>query len=151
MARRHELEDQHYDRIKHLLPENGRRGGQWRDHRQVLNGMFYRLNTGCPWRDLPERYGPWKTVHERFSRWSEDGTLLAIAQVLLIELDNASLIDWSLWSIDGSYVRATRAAAGARGDSVEKKAASLWITDWDAAEVVLAASCTSSPTATGSR
>ncbi|SNT63023.1 Putative transposase of IS4/5 family [Actinomadura meyerae] len=31
--------------------------------------MLWRLRTGAPWRDLPERYGPWQTVYERFARW----------------------------------------------------------------------------------
>ena len=142
MGRRHELTDEQFSRIQATLPVNGKRGGQWKNHRQVLNGMFWRLNTGCPWRDIPERYGPASTVHGRFSRWSEDGTLAAIAQTLLVDLDNDGRIDWGLWNIDGSYVRASRAAAGARHDSVQKKAMSLWITDSDAAAVVLAASCT---------
>jgi hypothetical protein len=38
-------------------------GARWRDHRQVLNGILWKLLTGAPWRDLPERYGPWKTAH----------------------------------------------------------------------------------------
>jgi transposase len=44
-----------------LLPRNQRRGGRWRDHRTVVNGILWKLRTGAPWRDLPERYGPWKT------------------------------------------------------------------------------------------
>ncbi|MFD7541338.1 transposase [Streptomyces sp. NPDC059819] len=50
------------------------RGRPWRDHRQVVNGVLWRLRTGAPWRDLPERYGPWQTVYERFARWEADGT-----------------------------------------------------------------------------
>jgi len=42
-----------------LLPRNQRRGGRWRDHRTVVNGILWKLRTGAPWRDLPERYGPW--------------------------------------------------------------------------------------------
>jgi hypothetical protein len=37
-----------------LLPENGRRGKQWRDHRDIANGILWRLRTRVPWRDLPE-------------------------------------------------------------------------------------------------
>jgi transposase len=36
-----------------------------RDHRQVINGILWKLRTGAPWEDLPEWYGPWKTCHER--------------------------------------------------------------------------------------
>jgi transposase len=40
-----------------LLP-NTPRGVPRQDDRRVLNGIFYVLRTGSPWRDLPERYGP---------------------------------------------------------------------------------------------
>ena len=35
------------------------------DDRHVVNGIFYILRTGSPWRDLPERYGPYTTVYNR--------------------------------------------------------------------------------------
>ena len=44
-----------------LLPACGQRGGQWRDHRQVISGIRWRLRVGAPWRDVPARYGPWQT------------------------------------------------------------------------------------------
>ena len=40
----------------------------------MVNGVLFRVRTGVPWRDLPERYGSWKTVYERHRRWSADGT-----------------------------------------------------------------------------
>jgi len=110
--RRHELGEEQYQAIVHLLPENGERGGQWGDHHRVLNGLFWRLRTGCPWRDIPERYGPWSTVYDRFCRWSRDGTLDRILEALQVRLDEAGRIDWELFCIDGSSVRASRAAAG---------------------------------------
>jgi transposase len=36
-----------------------------------LNGILFRVRTGIPWRDLPERYGPWQTVYKRFARWPD--------------------------------------------------------------------------------
>ena len=67
--RRHELSDAQWELIADLMPRAGRRGGgRWRDHRQVVNGLMWKLATGAQWRDLPERYGPWQTVYERFSR-----------------------------------------------------------------------------------
>jgi transposase len=41
-----------------LLPANARRGKPWRDHRQVLGGILWKLHTARPWRDVPTRYGP---------------------------------------------------------------------------------------------
>jgi len=111
--RRHELTDEQWAKIKDLCPSNGERGERWSDHRTILNGMFGRLRTGAPWRDIPERYGPWKTVYARFHRYRREGMLDRIMETLQVRLDAAGLIDWDLWCVDGSNVRATRAAAGA--------------------------------------
>ena len=100
-----------------LLPANGRPGGQWANHRQVVNGIVWKLATGVPWRDLPERYGPWQTCYERFRRWQADGTwqrLLAHAQT---KSDAVGEVDWEV-VVDATIVRAHQHAAGARkGDS----------------------------------
>lgn len=53
-GRRYELADDGWGRIAPLLPRQ-RRGGRWGDHRTVLNGMFWVLNSGAQWRDMPER------------------------------------------------------------------------------------------------
>jgi transposase len=58
VAGRGELIDEVWERIRPLLPGNGRGGRKWRDHRTVVNGIFWRLRTGAPWRDVPKRYGP---------------------------------------------------------------------------------------------
>jgi transposase len=72
------------------------------------------LHTGAPWRDLPrDTYGPWQTVYERFNRWSKDGTWGRLLEALHVRLDADGKIDWGLFCIDGSSVRASRAAAGA--------------------------------------
>lgn len=43
------------------------------DGRRVLNGIFWRLRTGAPWADIPERYGPHATCSNRFVRWRKAG------------------------------------------------------------------------------
>jgi len=83
MVKRGEIIDQAWHQIEPLLPKYGQSGGQWRDHRTVINAILWKLRTGSPWRDLPERYGPWQTCFDRFNRWRRDGTwdrLLAHAQ-----------------------------------------------------------------------
>jgi transposase len=64
-------------------------------HRQVVNGILWKLRTGAPWRDLPEqRYGPWQTCYDRFVRWRRDGTwerLLADAQT---KSDAVGEVEW---------------------------------------------------------
>jgi transposase len=56
-----ELTDHAFTGVQRLLPANSRRGKPWRDHRQVLGGILWKLHTGRPWRDVPERFGPWQT------------------------------------------------------------------------------------------
>jgi transposase len=112
--RRHEVSDQEWELLKELLPPRKRPGRPPTDARKMLNGMLWILNTGAPWRDLPERYGPWRTVYDRFNLWSRDGTLDRMLAKLQLRLDAKGLIDWDLFCIDGSVVRASRAAAGAR-------------------------------------
>ena len=58
MVGRGEVTDTAWTTLEPLRPTNGGRGQQWRDHRQVLNGILWKLRTGAPWRDLPDRYGP---------------------------------------------------------------------------------------------
>ena len=111
---RHELSDAEWQIVEPLLPGKPERGRIRRNDRQVINGMFYVLRTGCPWRDVPRKYGPWKTVFNRFNRWRAAGVIDAIAEALLKELDARGEIDWDLWCVDGSNVRAARCAANGR-------------------------------------
>ena len=71
MARGH-LTDREWALIGPLLPsERGRWARPSGDSRRFLNGMLYVLRTGCPWRDMHERYGKWNSVYVRFRRWAE--------------------------------------------------------------------------------
>jgi transposase len=51
---RHDLTDEEWERLRVFLPADPRQSGRWRDHRTVINGIFFRARAGCPWRDLPE-------------------------------------------------------------------------------------------------
>ena len=64
MVGRGELTDAAWAWIAPLLPANGRRGKQWRDHRTVINAILWKLRIGAPWRD-----GPWRTAYDWFVRW----------------------------------------------------------------------------------
>jgi len=114
---RYELTDTQWDQLAVFFPDcdhSGGPGAPWQDHRRMVNGILWHLHTGAPWPDLPERYGPWKTVYDRFQRWRRDGTWAKILDALLLRLDKAGLIDRDLWLVDGSVIRASRAAAGAK-------------------------------------
>ncbi|MBU3868302.1 IS5 family transposase [Streptomyces sp. 4503] len=112
MACRDDLIDEQWALIEPFLTSSGR-GGQWRDHRQVVNGILRQLRTGGLWRDVPERYGPWKTLHERLRRWTADGTWGRILTHVQTGQADAGELEW-VFSIDSSVVRAHQHAAGAR-------------------------------------
>jgi transposase len=120
-VRRYELSDEAFALVRDLLPVNGRRGGQWHDHRVALNGIFWILHSGAQWRELPERYGPWQTVYWRYHRWRKDGTIDRMLARLHLALDAAGRIDVELWCIDATQIRASRAAAGARRTAGKKR------------------------------
>lgn len=126
-GKRYELTDDGWERIAPLLPLQ-KRGGKWAEHRTVLNGMFWVLNSGAPWRDMPERYGEWETVYGRYRRWTREGLFDRILHSLHVTLDDQGRIDWSVFDVDGTNIRAHRSAAGA-----SKKAgpASPPTTPWD--------------------
>ena len=138
--RRYELTDEQYEMIRDLLPTNGKRGGQWNDHRTTLNGMFWILHSGAQWREMPERYGKWKSVYDRFNLWRKDGTIDQMLKRLQMRLDKDGYIDWDLWCIDGTNVRASRSAAGA-GESKTTRT-SRKTTRWAARAAAGAASST---------
>ena len=138
--RRYELTDEQWELLKDSFPSNnGQRGRQWRDHRIILNAVLWILRTGAPWRDLPERYGPWQTVYGRFQRWRREGLFDRILEQLQIRLDADGGIDWDLWCVDGSSIRASRAAAGGGKKGATK---SQKTTLWAAREADSGASCT---------
>ena len=110
---RGEVTDKAWARIEPLLPTGSGPGRRWRDHRQVLNAILWKLRTGAPWRDLPERYGPWKTAHERLRLWTADGTWQKILDEVIVKDDSVGEVEWVI-SVDSSVVGAHQHAAGAR-------------------------------------
>jgi hypothetical protein len=54
---RSDMSDLEWAFIKCVLP-NKSRGVKRVDDRRLINGIFYALRVGCPWRDLPSQYGP---------------------------------------------------------------------------------------------
>jgi transposase len=104
---RFDLTDEEWAVIEPHFPKRDR-GPARVDDRKILNGIFYILRTGAPWRDLPERYGPRTTVYNRYARWSQRGIWKAIFDALARERKD------SLIFIDSSIVKAHRAAAGSK-------------------------------------
>ena len=77
--------------------------------RKMVEGMFYRLRTGLPWRDLPEYFGSWNAIYKKFNNWSAKGIWRKVLNFLVDDPD----LEWGF--MDGSYVRAHQHSAGASG------------------------------------
>ena len=149
---RHQLTDEQWSIVEPLIPKkHARTGRPPAEVRRMLDGIMWILRTGAPWRDLPERFGPYQTVYDYYSHWRHDGVFDRVLQALQIRLDREGKIDWDLWCIDGSSVRAARCAAGAGKKVAGGTRTSRPTTRWAAAAADSGASSTWSLTATALR
>jgi transposase len=106
--RRHELTDEEWERVAHLVPRGAGRpstGG----NRNFVNAVIWIAKTGAPWRDLPERYGPWKTIYNRFRRWSQKQIWEDIFREVAEHYEDVAGM------IDATIVRAHQDASGGAG------------------------------------
>lgn len=90
-----------------------KRGGRWRDHRQVIDAISWKCQTGLQWVHLPGEHGSWKGVYTRLRNWAIDGTWERVFTALLAQADAEDDLDWVV-SVDSTTVRAHQNAAGAR-------------------------------------
>src|SRR4051812_24421385 len=74
---RYELTDHEWTAIKSFLL-NKPRGVPRVNDRRVLNGIFWVLRSGAPWRDLPDNFGPYTTCYNRFLRWRRAGLSMIV-------------------------------------------------------------------------
>jgi transposase len=95
---RYELDDHEWAVIKSMLP-NKPRGVPRVNDRRVLNGIFWILRSGAPWRDLPDAFDPYTTCYNRFVRWRWAGVWSRIIDAL------AAAHDAAVQMIDTSIVR----------------------------------------------
>lgn len=65
------LTDEIWAELSQILRSKGCH--QWRNSRNVMEAIFWKLRTGAPWRDIPKEICSWKTAFSRFNRWSSTG------------------------------------------------------------------------------
>ena len=85
-----DLTDAEWALVEPLIPP-AKRGGRMRsvDLREVLNGIFYVLSTGCQWNALPKDLPPKSTVYDYLDLWEWDGTLERIHHELYVAVREA--------------------------------------------------------------
>lgn len=113
---RYDLSDEEFALLEAFLPpeRSGKRGKPYRSHRMVLNGIFWILRSGAPWRYLPECYGPWSTVYGRYRQWKNNGLFQTLLDALEARARRGDKIDFEFAAVDGSTIRAHKSAAGAQ-------------------------------------
>jgi transposase len=77
-----DLTDEQWQQIEPLLKTNKMGRPATVDRREVLNGIFYLLRTGCQWRLLPKEFPHWSSVHSCYWRWKKNGTIDRIHETL---------------------------------------------------------------------
>ena len=101
--------DELWKRILPVLTEfwpkkkTGRRVADWR---KVVNGIIFRMRSGCQWDQLPEKYGPKSTAHDWFQRWNKNGIMAKIMAVLIEQCEELGGVSWEWQSADGALAKA---------------------------------------------
>ncbi|MFD7828883.1 transposase [Kitasatospora sp. NPDC059803] len=101
-----------------MLPDRtSKRGGRWRDHREVIDAIAFKLQAGSQWVHLQEKCGNWRGVYNLLRTWAVDGTWERVFVALMARADVDGDLDWVV-SVDSAIVRVHQHAAGAcRGAS----------------------------------
>lgn len=76
------------------------------DLRRVLDGIIFRMRSGCQWNRLPERYGDDATVHRWFQAWVRDGVFEELWATLLSECEELGAVNWDWQAADGCMGKA---------------------------------------------
>lgn len=99
-----------WERLAPLLPGKASDSGVTAgDNRLFLEAVFWRVRTGSPWRDLPEKFGNWNSQFRRFRRWAERGVFESLFKAMANDPD----FEYAL--IDGTIVPVHQKATGAKG------------------------------------
>lgn len=113
-----------YERIAPILPGQPKRGRKRRVcMRGVINAIFYVLQNGCAWANVPKDFPPKSTVYGYFQRFVRDGTWARIHDTLygeVRELEGRELQP-SAAIIDSQSVKSGPNAQGEVGYDAGKK------------------------------
>jgi transposase len=98
-----------WERIQTILAvyDPPKRTGRPRvDQRNALNGIIYRMRTGCQWNHLPKEFGKDVRVYRTFRRWEALGIFDILWALLLLRCEELGGVDWQWQAADGCLGKA---------------------------------------------
>lgn len=99
------LTDERWSKLRIIMQQQGIY--YKKNLRKTVEGVLYRMRVGCPWRDLPLKFGFWNSVYQQFNRWSLKDKLIKIFKSLVNDPD----VEWEF--IDSTIIKAHQHSAGA--------------------------------------
>ena len=98
-----EIPDDLWEQIEPVLLELDppkRKGRKRADQRKMLEGVIFRMRSGCQWNHLPKELGDDSTIHRTFQRWVELGVLEQVWATLIAECQELGGVEWEWQSAD---------------------------------------------------
>ena len=81
----------------------GRPRENWRP---IVDGIIFRMRTGCQWNRLPKEFGDDSTIHRWFQRWNQSGVMRRIWAVMAAQCEELGAVYWDWQSADAAMSKA---------------------------------------------
>lgn len=105
------LTDAQWREVEALLPPKPNQRGRGKPRvsdRKCLEGILWILWTGCPWSELPRRYGSYTTCWRRLKEWEEKGVWEDVWHGILQKLYEKGKLHLDEVMMDGSFASAKK-------------------------------------------
>jgi putative transposase len=109
-----EVPDHLWEKIRPILDSKDprkRTGRPRADQRRIIDGIIFKIRTGCQWNLIPRVYGSDTTIHRWLKRWTNLGIWQELWKVLAQESPELAQADWESEIREDSEARKPRRAS----------------------------------------